>query len=246
MWTSRLRWTVVVQGGTALHAPTYHLLPADLRLSPSVTLDKLLASPTSKPILSPFLPTLVLFECVLVYMSPAHSSALLRWFSRYFSNGAILGSVVYEMFGLDDAFGRVMVNNLKVHCLSGIHQNRCLRHYRHEMSLYQEQNPILQWSRFRVGFWKRASRLPKRLHCETFDKDILLDQNLTGEYTNFVVHGYRMIIVSRVSRLEMLDEVEELDLVLGHYAISWGTAQPKNEWLNWGINTADCRQDDEY
>ena len=48
-----------------------------------------------------------------------------------------------------------------------------------------------------------------------------------------------MVIVSRVSKLEMLDEVEELDLVLGHYAISWGMLQPGNEsgreWLDWGI-----------
>jgi len=99
-----------------LHAPTYHLLPADLRLSPSITLDSLLASPTTGLILSPSLPTLLLFECVLVYMSPAHSSALLRWFVDYFSKpGVALGSIVYEMFGLEDAFGRVMLNNLKVH-----------------------------------------------------------------------------------------------------------------------------------
>jgi hypothetical protein len=100
-----------------LHAPTYHLMPADLRLSPSATLDKLLASPATEPILSPSLPTLLLFECVLVYMPPAHSSALLQWFTRYFSNTgdrAPLGSIVYEMFGLDDAFGRVMLTNLKV------------------------------------------------------------------------------------------------------------------------------------
>jgi hypothetical protein len=52
-----------------------------------------------------------------VYMSPVQSSAILEWFSRYFSqvDKAPLGSIVYEMFGLDDAFGRVMVSNLKVH-----------------------------------------------------------------------------------------------------------------------------------
>jgi [phosphatase 2A protein]-leucine-carboxy methyltransferase len=58
-----------------------------------------------------------------------------------------------------------------------------------------------------------------------------------------------MVIVSRVSRLEMLDEVEELDLVLGHYAISWGILQLGNEWgrewLEWGIKIS-CRQDDEH
>ena len=108
-----------------MHAPTYHLMPADLRLSPAITLDRLLAtggpvSDTAEPILSPSLPTLLLFECVLVYMSPSHSSALLQWFVNYFSKDMPgLGSIVYEMFGLDDAFGRVMVNNLKVYLSSG-------------------------------------------------------------------------------------------------------------------------------
>jgi [phosphatase 2A protein]-leucine-carboxy methyltransferase len=112
-------------GGTSLHAPVYSLLPADLRLPPSETLASLLTSssnnpsgPSSPPLLSPSLPTLLLFECVLVYMSPEASSSLVQWFVDYFSSGnqqdAVLGGIVYEMFGLGDSFGRVMLNNLKV------------------------------------------------------------------------------------------------------------------------------------
>lgn len=104
---------VPAQGGAVLHAPVYHLLPADLRLSPSTTLNSLLTSPISDAnaelVLSPSLPTLLLFECVLVYMSPASSSAVLQWFVNYFSQptaGGALGSIVYEMFGLEDSFGR--------------------------------------------------------------------------------------------------------------------------------------------
>jgi [phosphatase 2A protein]-leucine-carboxy methyltransferase len=41
--------------------------------------------------------------------------------------------------------------------------------------------------------------------------------------------------MDRVSRLEMLDEVEELDLVLGHYAVSWGTLLATAEWGDWGL-----------
>lgn len=41
----------------------------------------------------------------------------------------------------------------------------------------------------------------------------------------------------------MLDEIEELDLVLQHYAITWGIKLPnavddsklKAKWLEWGI-----------
>ena len=50
-------------------------------------------------------------------MDPAASSRLIRWFADYFSGpdatGA-LGGIVYEMFGLQDSFGQVMLNNLQV------------------------------------------------------------------------------------------------------------------------------------
>jgi len=47
----------------------------------------------------------------------------------------------------------------------------------------------------------------------------------------------------RISKLEMLDEVEELDLVLQHYAITWGAklpnsvdgSKPMAKWLEWGM-----------
>ena len=47
----------------------------------------------------------------------------------------------------------------------------------------------------------------------------------------------------RLSQLEMLDEVEELELVLDHYAISWGIRFPEN-WPRegsgvWGLAMKD-------
>ncbi|KAG6843417.1 hypothetical protein H0H87_004826 [Tephrocybe sp. NHM501043] len=106
----------IVQGGTGLHSEKYHLVAADLRLGPSTTLGPLLfGSDTAEGILSASLPTLLLFECVLVYMEPGCSEALLGWFAeRFAGTGAPLGGVVYEMFNLGDAFGRVMVSNLQV------------------------------------------------------------------------------------------------------------------------------------
>lgn len=43
----------------------------------------------------------------------------------------------------------------------------------------------------------------------------------------------------RIAKLEMLDEVEELELVLDHYAITWGVKLPNatyadaKEWEDW-------------
>jgi [phosphatase 2A protein]-leucine-carboxy methyltransferase len=56
-------------------------------------------------------------------MSPAASAALIQWFVDYFSGSSSnattptqggLGGIVYEMFGLGNAFGRVMLSNLQV------------------------------------------------------------------------------------------------------------------------------------
>jgi [phosphatase 2A protein]-leucine-carboxy methyltransferase len=42
----------------------------------------------------------------------------------------------------------------------------------------------------------------------------------------------------------MLDEVEELDLVLAHYAVTWGLKLPQgprpnhpSKWIDWGLKT---------
>jgi [phosphatase 2A protein]-leucine-carboxy methyltransferase len=46
--------------------------------------------------------------------------------------------------------------------------------------------------------------------------------------------------IHRLSTLEMLDEVEELELVLEHYAITWGVKAPTCQtdlasWQSWGL-----------
>lgn len=47
-------------------------------------------------------------------------------------------------------------------------------------------------------------------------------------------------LARRISHLELLDEVEELNLVLQHYALTWGaktfmpTAKP-SPWKQWGL-----------
>jgi [phosphatase 2A protein]-leucine-carboxy methyltransferase len=104
----------IAQGGTALHSSKYHLLPMDLRLPPPHTLESGLGQSN---LLDPSLPTLLVFECVLAYMSPAASSQLIRWFVDFSakSEQGVLGCLIYEMFGLNDAFGRVMINNLRVY-----------------------------------------------------------------------------------------------------------------------------------
>lgn len=197
----------VAQGGTALHSPKYHLLPCDLRKPPSEVLPSLLGE-----ILSSKFPALLIFECVLVYMSPEASSTLIQWFVDYFSHSSdpkILGAVVYEMFALQDSFGQVMVKNL------------------------QSRNVSLPGA---VPY-NTLQSLPERFtrHNFTISKALTL-REIREKYIS-------QSEVERISALEMLDEVEELNLVLEHYAITWGVKLDGSSdlsnslWANWGMKS---------
>lgn len=110
----------LINGGTSLHSPVYHLLPVDLRQDPSESLAPVLSQDTNGSLLDLALPTLLLFECVLCYLAPEKSSRLLHWFKGYIQPSAAFGCIIYEMFGLDSQFGRVMKGNLRVRLLSVI------------------------------------------------------------------------------------------------------------------------------
>ncbi len=103
----------VCRGGAQLDGERYHLVPLDLRDAgaadpkgptraessterTATTLSKVRA------LLDPTRPTLVLAECVLCYMRPEESAAVLRWFGDEFER--VVGAV-YEMCGLEWVFG---------------------------------------------------------------------------------------------------------------------------------------------
>uniref|UniRef100_A0A7E4ZVB2 Leucine carboxyl methyltransferase 1 n=1 Tax=Panagrellus redivivus TaxID=6233 RepID=A0A7E4ZVB2_PANRE len=89
---------------TDLHAGDYHLIGADLRQIAEFD-EKLNLSD-----LDPELPTLVLAECVLVYMAAEKSHELLNYLSNKFKT---IGFLNYEQVNTDDRFGEIMVKNLK-------------------------------------------------------------------------------------------------------------------------------------
>ncbi|KAH9889442.1 leucine carboxyl methyltransferase [Cubamyces lactineus] len=208
----------LANGGTALHSPVYHLLAADLRQPPADSLASLLAT-GSEPLLSPSLPTLLLFECVLVYMSPSASGSLLQWFTDYFapqptslasspaSSPGILGCIVYEMFALEDQFGKVMVNNLKARNVS-----------------LPGAEPYPTFESLPSRFLQHGWEVAKALTLKDIRREYISQTEL-----------------ERISHLEMLDEIEELELVLAHYAITWGVKLPSNagalkaQWRDWAI-----------
>ncbi|GAX79303.1 hypothetical protein CEUSTIGMA_g6744.t1 [Chlamydomonas eustigma] len=92
-----------VQGGTLISS-CYSILPVDLK-----DLTALEAA-TQRAGLDPDLPTYILSECVLVYMEPSDSAAVIKWLAGHFKTAAL---VVYEQIKPDDAFGQQMCSNLE-------------------------------------------------------------------------------------------------------------------------------------
>lgn len=82
----------------------YCLLPVDLRDT------RALAAAVERAGFSTRNPTYVLSECVLVYMEPQQTAAVVRWAGSTFSNAVM---AVYEQIKPDDPFGRQMVSNLE-------------------------------------------------------------------------------------------------------------------------------------
>ncbi|KAK5622967.1 Leucine carboxyl methyltransferase 1 [Crenichthys baileyi] len=87
-----------------LDSDRYCILGADLRDISS--LDEKL----KKFQLNPELPTLLLSECVLVYMTPSQSSNLVHWAAETFHTAMFIN---YEQVNMSDRFGQVMIENLQ-------------------------------------------------------------------------------------------------------------------------------------
>lgn len=82
----------------------YKLLPVDLR--DIQKLDDILALAN----MDPSLPTFIIAECVLIYLDPDSSRAIVGWASKTFSTAIFF---LYEQIHPDDAFGQQMIRNLE-------------------------------------------------------------------------------------------------------------------------------------
>ncbi|XP_042336692.1 leucine carboxyl methyltransferase 1 isoform X2 [Sceloporus undulatus] len=88
----------------SLDSSRYAIIGADLRELPK------LEENLKKCNMDPQLPTLVMAECVLVYMSPEHSVSLLKWVSGMFPTAMFIN---YEQVNMSDRFGQIMIENLQ-------------------------------------------------------------------------------------------------------------------------------------
>lgn len=122
----------ISETGDALHSPGYHIHPLDLRelsrhapsslpsTSSTAATEPMpsFESPSLLPDVDRNLPTLLISECCLVYLSPQEADDVVRYFTKTLFPSTSLGLIIYEPIRPDDPFGRTMVANLATR---GIH-----------------------------------------------------------------------------------------------------------------------------
>ncbi|CEP10343.1 hypothetical protein [Parasitella parasitica] len=165
------------RGGMDLLGKDYSLLGGDLRNWPDIAKRLLDAG------LDLELPVLFLSECVFIYISPEESNAILRWITDQVKNAMF---ILYEQIKPDDAFGKMMIRNLKSRNieLKGIRAYPDLMH---------------QEKRFKDLGWQNV----KAVDINTIH-DKYLDRSE----------------IARMSKLEILDELEEWQLLSAHYCVA--------------------------
>ncbi|CAJ0915398.1 unnamed protein product [Ranitomeya imitator] len=117
----------------SLDSSHYSIIGADLRHLKDME-DKL-----KKFGMDPQLPTLLVAECVLVYMTPEQSGSLLKWAAGTFPTAMFIN---YEQVNMADRFGQIMVENLqRRQCnLAGVEACRSLQSQVRSRSLYNARS----------------------------------------------------------------------------------------------------------
>ena len=99
-----IKYEVQDSGGCNLIGKSYRLVTSDLRDISAVETALLSAGCDFS------LPTLLLSECVLIYLEPEESCGIIAWAARAFSRSMF---VTYEQIRPHDAFGQMMMRNLE-------------------------------------------------------------------------------------------------------------------------------------
>ena len=207
----------VAPNGDGFRSTHYCIHPCDLRsLRPRQTSEPLNAHPLlaswdgvscSYPGIDMDLPTLIISECCLVYLPPAEATAALQFFTSLFKPITPLSMVVYEPINPFDPFGKVMEQNLASRgiTLHGLKEWHSLER---------------QKERIRHVFYQAEAGAEGEA-CVA-DINEIWRSRLSEEEKE------------RVSKLEMVDEVEEWELLAAHYCVAWGwRGGGREQWDRW-------------
>lgn len=136
------------------------------------------------------MPTLLISECVLCYLPPDGFIGVLKFWKNFLSHVAC---VLFDPMSLDDGFGAAMTSNLN---------NRGID---------------LQTFRAFPNLEARRALLEKQLGFKAYLTDMAAVGCFNGTDASHL--WLKPEELTRISRLEMMDEVEEITLMLRHYSL---------------------------
>ncbi len=181
----------ISEDGAALRSPQYMIHPQDLRQLSRHGVE-LAGVDTS-------LPTLIISECCLIYLSPDDADAVLAYFAKLFPASTPLAIAIYEPIRPHDSFGKTMVRNL----MSRGIQLQTLEKY--------------------AGLEEQMKRLKALGFTGGTDDDATNDGGAEAADIDFIwQHWVDPDEKARVDGLEWMDEVEEFVLLAKHYCLCWG------------------------
>ena len=180
-----------------IHAEKYVLLADDLYAYGDQAQEEPLARLLAQ--LDTTLPTLFLWECVLAYLDPTMANRLMERIFAQVPNTSILcydmcvGGDHAELHAPPDRFGRVMLQNLSARRLELVGA----RKYTTPESYAKRFQALLE-----------QTRPDSQVHSGAY--------SLRSAWQTLDANDRQ-----RLSRLEGLDEMEVLEMLLGHYCMSW-------------------------
>ncbi|GMF49795.1 hypothetical protein B5S33_g5319 [[Candida] boidinii] len=181
-------------GTSDLKSDNYALLGMDLReihSDPKESLDKL------KEIIDFSKPTLILSECVFCYLESHETDSIIKFFNSNFQDCTIIN---YDPIGGEstDEYGSIMVNNLSNR---GIEMPSLIKYG----TIEKQYNRLKELISSPTGGDSTGNKTGVKIKLSDLK---FINQNWFPDSE-----------MSRVSRLEFLDELEEINLINKHYLI---------------------------
>lgn len=168
------------------HSSVYHLYGLDLR--------KLTSSSIEFPHVDTTLPTIIISECVLCYLTPEENVQVLSYWTDLFTSSsptATMAFLIYEPMSLNDSFGKTMVTNLSGRGIT--------------LPTFEKFPDLDSRKQFFTGFG--------------FNNTNVTDLSVIGGYEKEGQSWVTKEEFNRISSLELVDEVEEIKLLLRHYCL---------------------------
>lgn len=147
------------------------------------------------------LPTLVISECVLCYLSRADCLAVLTFWREFLNRVAV---VLFDPMALGDGFGHAMTSNLN---------NRGI-----DLHMFHEYLTLAS----------RKALMETELGYRAF----LTDMAAVGGFSDEALTWITVEDARRISRAEMMDEVEEITLMLRHYSLVYAESGMKLSFVD--------------